>query len=335
VCVNIYFLKCYRINYLFIFEIDPNSRLGFEELFKTSLFLLAIWTFLILLTETSLSFGLFDKKFYIFPTFLICFIAVFILWPFHVFYYEFRKKLIITLLRNLFPIGKNGVRFRDFMFGDILTSLTRPFASLTLSLCLISCEGCRQNNNRDKCTRNTLPALILILLPFLIRLLQCLNKWYYTRMAWPHLGNAVKYCAGLAYNTLSWFYGVYKTDFYYYPFVACGIIANTYMLFWDIYMDWNLGRSFSKNFFLREKIVYPKKMYYGAIVINTILRFTWLTSLREVDLGMDEELKVYLLSILEIYRRTQWSLFRIENENTNNPEKYRTILDIPELPLDN
>jgi hypothetical protein len=35
-----------------------------------------------------------------------------------------------------------------------------------------------------------------------------------------------------------------------------------------------------------------------------------------------------------VYRRTQWTLFRVENENANNPEKYRTVLDIPELPLD-
>jgi hypothetical protein len=40
------------------------------------------------------------------------------------------------------------------------------------------------------------------------------------------------------------------------------------------------------------------------------------------------------LGILEIYRRAQWSLFRLENENINNYEKYRTVLEIPRLPKD-
>jgi hypothetical protein len=40
------------------------------------------------------------------------------------------------------------------------------------------------------------------------------------------------------------------------------------------------------------------------------------------------------LGIMEIYRRAQWSLFRLENENINNYEKYRTVLEIPRLPKD-
>ena len=38
------------------------------------------------------------------------------------------------------------------------------------------------------------------------------------------------------------------------------------------------------------------------------------------------------MSFIEIYRRIQWCIIRIENENTTNPEKYRSILTIPELP---
>lgn len=41
-------------------------------------------------------------------------------------------------------------------------------------------------------------------------------------------------------------------------------------------------------------------------------------------------MKNFVLSILEVYRRSQWSLFRVENENANNPEQYRAILEIPD-----
>jgi len=38
-----------------------------------------------------------------------------------------------------------------------------------------------------------------------------------------------------------------------------------------------------------------------------------------------------LLMVIEAIRRTQWALIRIENENVNNFERYRNVLQIPEF----
>jgi hypothetical protein len=230
-------------------------------------------------------------------------------------------------------VGRSGVRFRDFMFGDILTSLTRPFQSMCMATCLLMCAECRdQNVNSDGCNRNSVIAFILMLLPFIIRFFQCLNRYYYTKMPWPHIGNAIKYIGGMLNTIFSWLFAMNREK-YIIPYLCVAFPAIAYMLFWDIYMDWNLGRYSSKNFFLRDKLVYPKWMYYGAIILNSLLRFTWLVNLFP-GFPLSDEPKSFFLSSLEIYRRSQWALFRVENENTNNPEKYRTILDIPELPLD-
>jgi hypothetical protein len=35
--------------------------------------------------------------------------------------------------------------------------------------------------------------------------------------------------------------------------------------------------------------------------------------------------------VLDGYRRAQWALIRVENENVNNFEKYRTFLEVPEV----
>ena len=105
------------------------------------------------------------------------------------------------------------------------------------------------------------------------------------------------------------------------------------MLFWDIYVDWGLGRFGAKNFFLRDTIVYPKKWYYIVIIIDTFLRFSWTWNFFSIK-GLDDEYKNLIFALLEAYRRIQWCVFRIENENVSNPENYRTILAIPELPLD-
>ena len=99
------------------------------------------------------------------------------------------------------------------------------------------------------------------------------------------------------------------------------------MLFWDIYMDWGLARKNSKNLFLRNNILYPPKYYYFAIIINVCLRLTWLNIFMDIN---NDEIKNLCLSILEVYRRSQWSLFRVENENANNPEQYIAVLEIPD-----
>ena len=192
--------------------------------------ILNVWCLLLLLTKASLSFDLFNSQYYIFPMIMIIFFGIFIMWPYHCFYYIFRKNIIITFIRNLFPFGKGGVRFRDFMFGDILTSLVRPFTSLSIAMCLLSCDQCRIENKRLGCDRNSIAALSLMLSPFIIRLFQCLNRFYYTKMAWPHLGNALKYCGGISYNLFSWLFARYKGE-YYYEFLIVGIVANSYMLF--------------------------------------------------------------------------------------------------------
>ena len=38
-----------------------------------------------------------------------------------------------------------------------------------------------------------------------------------------------------------------------------------------------------------------------------------------------------MLTVIEAVRRAQWALIRIENENVNNFERYRNVLQIPEF----
>lgn len=128
------------------------------------------------------------------------------LWPFHIFYFSLREAIVRLVIRNFLPFGKNGVRFRDFMFGDVLTSLTRPLATFTLTFCLFACEKCRDLNIRGECNRNNVSALVLMLIPFIIRFFQCLNRYKYTKMAWPHLGNALKYIGGISNQLCSWLF---------------------------------------------------------------------------------------------------------------------------------
>ena len=326
-------LKKYRINYVYILEIDLKSRLGPSELYQNGFMLLAIWIFMLLLMKLALNFEFFGGEYALFALILNGLLIVFLFFPFHIMYYSFRKGIIKVLIRNFFPIGKNTVRFKDFLFGDILTSLNKPFASLLLGYCLSSCVDCEVLNKRSSdCNRETISCLIVLFYPFFIRFTQCINRLYFTRQKWPHLGNTFKYVGGLSNAICSWLYSRFKTKTFLIIHILIGIISQGYMLFWDIYVDWGLGR-FGKNFFLREKIVYPKYWYYGAMILDAILRFTWTWNFISIDKSYDEW-KNLIMAILEGYRRIQWCVFRFENEHMTNPENYRTILAIPELPLD-
>ena len=48
---------------------------------------------------------------------------------------------------------------------------------------------------------------------------------------------------------------------------------------------------------------------------------------------MDFNCLYFLFAVGEVYRRAQWSLIRIENENINNYEKYRIIHEIPKVEI--
>jgi hypothetical protein len=43
----------------------------------------------------------------------------------------------------------------------------------------------------------------------------------------------------------------------------------------------------------------------------------------------DPQFTLFILGMGEAFRRTIWSILRIENENVNNFERYRNILQIP------
>jgi xenotropic and polytropic retrovirus receptor 1 len=79
-------------------------------------------------------------------------------------------------------------------------------------------------------------------------------------------------------------------------------------------MDWGLVRS--KNG-LRSMINFNPIFYYFAIITDLLLRFTW-TIILIFDPRQHPWLTTFafstLIGVLELIRRWQWSIIRIENE---------------------
>ena len=331
--INMTILQYYKINYVYLFDLHPKNKVNPSSVFESVLGLAALWMFLFLMMKLSLKFGLFGGQYTLFPLLMNLSLVVFLFLPFHVLYLNFRRGLIKVIFRTIFPIGKNGVRFKHSLFGDILISLAEPFKNLLLGYCLMVCPQCFLENSRGNCNKETIPCWIISVYPQFIKLTQNLNRLYYTKMCWPHLGNFIKYLIRFVNTSMGFFYerDKGKTKFYFRVFI--GAISSSYNIFWDIYLDWGCLRKNNKYFLLREKITFPQVLYYIAIFYDIIIRASWTWYFIPVKSSLFEW-KNLLRDTLEITRRGLWALLRIENENLTNPEYYRTFLIIPDLPTE-
>jgi len=94
--------------------------------------------------------------------------------------------------------------------------------------------------------------------------------------------------------------------------IIASVINEIYTVMWDICMDWGLGGRPSA---LRGTLLFPRKWYYVAIVIDFVGRSLW--SARFSSLVMNHMGGVELVMASECYevaRRLMWVIFRIEWE---------------------
>ena len=77
------------------------------------------------------------------------------------------------------------------------------------------------------------------------------------------------------------------------------------------------------------------KFYYYASLSNILLRYAGVATLLPVKVlqnkYFDLEICVTLLALMELFRRTQWAIIRIEREKNDNKEKFRKVKFIPGL----
>ena len=246
--LGIIILRHYRLNYAFLFELDMKSKIDLFNIFQLTLGLAATWMILFVMAKLASKFSLFGGEYTLFPLIMNTILVVILFLPFHALYLSLRKGILTTLIRNIFPYKKNTVRFKDFMLGNILTSLADPFKDLIMGYCLMICRDCYLNNKRGSCNRDTIPCLLIGIYPTFIRWTQCMNKFYYTKLIWPHFFGFLKVSFAMANNLSGFFYNRKKNNIRLYFRVFLASISTCYNIFWDIYLDWGLGRS-NKNYF--------------------------------------------------------------------------------------
>lgn len=268
--------------------------------------------------------------------------------PLKRFYYKERIGLIKALEQCFIsPLGIGKIQFRHFFLADVITSmhsLLKEFATF-FTFMYARDQPWRFSTAPAKLQETVIIAIVIGFVPDLIRFSQCVKKYFVLHSqgnpaAPMQAKNAGKYFSALVAEAAHlWAHGDAR-DTAFWVWLFFKTFSTIYKYIWDLRVDWGLLRFWKiSDFGLREKQYYPKFFYYWAIFTNFVLRFSFfywtfvpISLMQEdVDLWSVLKLKLGISLVLEAYRRTQWSLLRVENENINNFEGYRQILKIPPL----
>lgn len=178
----------------------------------------------------------------------------------------------------------------------------------------------------------------ITLLPLVIRFNQCLRKFFDSGDRLPHLANAGKYVLSQMVSLAGVFHPFYVAagkvhTIHWYQIGWSTLFFGTalYGFWWDVYMDWGLGRK--EYGFLGPRLIHPKKrVYYSVIFIDLVLRSMWLLGFVPTSAGFIFALPEYFALVqivLELFRRTIWGLFRLEHEHRSNVSGYRRVDFVP------
>ncbi|CAI0550520.1 unnamed protein product [Linum tenue] len=283
------------------------------------------------------------------PVLLYCAVAMLLIFPFDIFYLSSRYFLLRTLWRIVFPLQASShllwcciaaITFADFFLADILTSMSKVFSDLERSVCRMvhrQVATIAWFEADSICGSHSVAIPLVLVLPYLFRLFQCLRQYKDTRER-TSLFNALKYSTAVPVIFLSALkYHVFPerwTNFYRPLWLLSSVLNSLYSFYWDVTRDWDLS-GFTRIFKFNRPSIWSyilhgrKWVYFWVIGSNLILRCTWTYKL-SAHLRHNY-LTVFAIAALEIFRRFQWVFFRVENEWNKMNSKSTTQISMSEM----
>ncbi|CAM8885716.1 unnamed protein product [Rhodiola kirilowii] len=331
--LNIYFWKKYRVNYTFIFGFKQGTELGYREVLLLAFGLSALSIASIL---SNLDMEM-DPKTHdykevteLVPLIVLLFVIAVLFCPFNIIYRSSRYFFLKSLIRGIgAPLYK--VTLPDFFLADQLTSQAQAFRSLEFYICYYGWGDYKLRET--SCKSNQVYKTfyyIVAAYPFFVRFLQSLRRLFEEKES-IHFWNALKYLSTVVAVCVRTAYSLNKKQEWMIAAWIISVISGIAVTYWDIVLDWGLLQRRSKNPWLRDKLLVPyKSVYFGAIVINAILRFAWFQTVLDFKItAIQNETLIALFAVLEIIRRGIWNFFRLENEHLYNVGRYRAFKSVP------
>ncbi|KAF8483140.1 EXS family-domain-containing protein, partial [Gautieria morchelliformis] len=236
---------------------------------------------------------------------------------------------LIKNISRLLVAGTSRVEFTDFWLGD-------QFCSLVFSLAHLFTIGCAYSNDWrnvfSRCGSVThWPApLVLLTLPYLVRLVQSVRRYYDSKLL-THLINGGKYLSSIMMyvSYYTWRSRGSPRDLSFVLWCLFATLSSVYASLWDLLMDWSFLQRGSTHRFLRPELLYTNNpiIYYFAIVSNVMIRFIWTMYIPSG--GLNNRLRAVIAAGLEMLRRFQWNFYRLENEQIGNTDQYRATREVP------
>ncbi|KAJ6720803.1 PHOSPHATE TRANSPORTER PHO1-like protein 3 [Salix viminalis] len=330
---NIYFWRRYRVNYTFIFGFKRETELGYRQVLLLG-FGIAVLALCSVHLNLNMEMDPITKDYEAFtellPLNVLIILLVILLWPFNMFYRSSRFFLLTCIFHSIAaPLYK--VTLPDFFLADQLTSQVQSLRSLEFYICYYGWGDYK--HRRNNCKRSTVFitfSFIVAVIPYWSRLLQCLRRLFDEKD--PMQGyNGLKYFFTIVAVCLRTAYSINKGVGWRAIAWTFSVIAAVIGTYWDVVYDWGLLQRHSKNRWLRDKLLVPhKSVYFGAMVLNVLLRFAWLQTVLNFRVtSLHGETMIALVASLEIIRRGMWNFFRLENEHLNNVGKYRAFKSVP------
>ncbi|KAL6350703.1 hypothetical protein AAG906_028160 [Vitis piasezkii] len=283
---NIYFWRRYRVNYSFIFGIKQGPELGYREVLFLG-FGLAVLALASVLpnpeqtdpeTEDYIAFT------ELLPLGLLVLVTVTLICPLNIIYRSSRFFFLkFYLLICVLPLQ---VTLPDFLVADQLTMLNiiillqvQAFRRLEFYICYYGWGDYK--HRQTPCLRRLFEEKDLM---------QAYNgvKYISTVVA-VSVRTAYSLDKGMGWRIVAWVSS------------AIAAITSTY---WDLVFDWGLLQKHAKNRWLRDKLLVPhKSVYFGAMVLNVLLRFAWLQTVLDFQLSViHREGLIAIVASLEIIR---------------------------------
>ncbi|KAL8281446.1 hypothetical protein RQP46_006130 [Phenoliferia psychrophenolica] len=298
--INILAWHYARINYVLIFELDIRSRLDLHQVTEIPAILFFVLSLFFWGAFSNFWPNQIPPSAY--PLGFVVFAVGFIFSPFPV----------------LYPSARNSLYYSVYNLG---------FLSCTY-------DHSWPNNVADICsTNNTWTSAALASLPALWRLGQSIRRYIDSDGVTIHLLNAGKYSMSVAYyfayfgwringSQGGWRLGVW---------LLFSVLNSSYVFTWDMVMDWSLFRKGSRHFLLRPELGFKDHVwvYYVAIVLDFLLRFSWVLYLAPEAVAPSVTLRGFIIAAMEVGRRVIWNAFRVESEHIGNVDGYRVTRNVP------
>lgn len=351
--MSVYVWTRYRINYIYLFEFNPYTVSTPVAIFNDAVDETLVCLICMLLyykTDTGRFVTVIPPLWY--PTFLILYTVKCLIFPLRT-----RLPMWIAIKQVIIAPFITPTFFVTYV-GDVFTSMVKVFQDLLFSVCFIAYgdflnleidhkTGVRTGNKGHHFQAWThsfwykqIAIPLVCILPLWIRFNQCLRKYVDTGKRMPHLANAFKYALSSSVALFGSVHPLYKGispanhdrhALFQIFWLGLFILSSLYSFFWDVYMDWGLGRL--DYGFLGPRLMFPKKIhYYMVICADLVLRSMWVLTLIPPESGADFQLPQYLTAVsmcLELFRRTIWSFFRLEHEHRHNTEGFRRVSVVP------